>query len=198
MKHIFKILMKPCLHNHQYMVTHSFFRINGLVLHNIKKIKTLTHQTVHSLLYTLWPMNILKFHKIHKYTNILKMISLNYNPYNWCNHFSKSWGCKILYMYTQSLVPFIVNSDWPYYNFRCNVKQWFASCAYVLQWEYGCLGLGLEVMAWNRLRQLGKNTIKRVTQVNGHFLRLHFCMFKKSQVKHNSLECRNFLWNIFH
>jgi hypothetical protein len=48
--------------------------------------------------------------KIHKYTNILKVISLNYNPYNSCNHFSKSWGCKILCVYMQSLVLFIVNT----------------------------------------------------------------------------------------
>jgi hypothetical protein len=79
----------------------------------------------------------------------------------------------------QSLALFIVNSDWPYYNFWCNVKQWFASCAYVLQWEDGCLGLELEVMAWNGLKQLGKNIAKRVTQVSGHFLKLHFCMLKK-------------------
>jgi len=37
--------------------------------------------------------------KIHKYTNILKVISLNYNLYNSCNHFSKSWGCNILCVY---------------------------------------------------------------------------------------------------
>jgi hypothetical protein len=48
--------------------------------------------------------------KIHKYTNILKVISLNYNPYNSCNHFSKSWGCKILCVYMQFLVFFIVNT----------------------------------------------------------------------------------------
>jgi hypothetical protein len=40
--------------------------------------------------------------KIHKYTNILKVISLNYNPYNSCN--LKVRGCKILCVYTQSLV----------------------------------------------------------------------------------------------
>ncbi len=39
------------------------------------------------------------FMKIHMYTNILKVISLNYNPYNSCNHFSKSWGCSILCVY---------------------------------------------------------------------------------------------------
>lgn len=32
--------------------------------------------------------------KIYKYINIFKVISLNYNPYNSCNYFSKSWGAK--------------------------------------------------------------------------------------------------------
>jgi hypothetical protein len=41
-------------------------------------------------------------------------------------------------------------------------------------------------------------TIKRATQVYGHFLKLHFCMFKKSQGKHNSLDCHKSFWNIFH
>jgi hypothetical protein len=50
------------------------------------------------------------FMKINKYKNILKVISLNYNPYNSCNHFSKSWGCKILCVYTQSLNPFTMNA----------------------------------------------------------------------------------------
>jgi hypothetical protein len=52
--------------------------------------------------------------KIHKYSNILKVISLNYNPYNSCNHFSK---CKILCMYMyKSLVLFIVNAP------KCNIN----------------------------------------------------------------------------
>jgi hypothetical protein len=36
---------------------------------------------------------------------------------------------------------------------------------------------------------MGKITIKRATQVNGHSLKLHFCMFERSQGKHNSLDC---------
>jgi hypothetical protein len=36
--------------------------------------------------------------------------------------------------------------------------------------------------------QLGKITIKGTTQVNGHSLKLHFCMFERSQKKHNSLD----------
>jgi hypothetical protein len=28
--------------------------------------------------------------------------------------------------------------------------------------------------------------------MNGHSLKLHFCMFEKSQMKHNSLDCHNF------
>jgi hypothetical protein len=28
--------------------------------------------------------------------------------------------------------------------------------------------------------------------MNGHSLKLHFCMFEKSQVQHNSLDCHNF------
>jgi len=48
--------------------------------------------------------------KIHKYKNIWKVISLNYNPYNSCNHFSKTWGCKILCVYMHSFVPFTMNA----------------------------------------------------------------------------------------
>jgi hypothetical protein len=29
--------------------------------------------------------------------------------------------------------------------------------------------------------------------VNGHFLKLHFCMFERSQMKHDSLDCHDFL-----
>jgi hypothetical protein len=45
---------------------------------------------------------------------------------------------------------------------------------------------------------MGKIIVKGATQVNGHSLKLHFCMFEKSQGKHNSLDCHNFFWNIFH
>ncbi len=41
-----------------------------------------------------------------------------------------------------------------------------------------------------------KNTIKRATQVCGHSLKLHFCMFEKSQRKHNSLDY-HFFWKYF-
>jgi hypothetical protein len=34
---------------------------------------------------------------------------------------------------------------------------------------------------------LGKNIIKGVAQMSGHYLKLHFSMFEKSQGKHNSL-----------
>jgi hypothetical protein len=44
----------------------------------------------------------------------------------------------------------------------------------------------------------GKIIVKGATQVNGYSLKLHFCMFKGSQGKHNSLDCHNVLWNIFH
>jgi hypothetical protein len=45
---------------------------------------------------------------------------------------------------------------------------------------------------------VGLNTIKRTIQVNGHSLKLQFCMFKRSQMKHNNLDCHNLFWNIFH
>jgi hypothetical protein len=35
---------------------------------------------------------------------------------------------------------------------------------------------------------LGKNIVKGATQVSGHSLKLHFCMFEKSQGKHNKLD----------
>ncbi len=47
-------------------------------------------------------------------------------------------------------------------------------------------------------REGGKITIKRATQVSGHSLKLHFCMFEKSQGRHNSLDCHKFFENIFH
>jgi hypothetical protein len=40
---------------------------------------------------------------------------------------------------------------------------------------------------------VGKNTIKGNTQMNGHFFKPHFCMFEKSQVKDNNLDCHNVL-----
>jgi hypothetical protein len=44
---------------------------------------------------------------------------------------------------------------------------------------------------------VGKNIIKGATQVSGHFLELHFCMFEKSQVKDNNLDCHNFFGIFF-
>jgi hypothetical protein len=34
--------------------------------------------------------------------------------------------------------------------------------------------------------------------MNGHSLKLHFCMFERSQVKHNSLDGHKVFENIFH
>jgi hypothetical protein len=48
------------------------------------------------------------------------------------------------------------------------------------------------------LFQKGKNTIKGATQVSGHSLKVYFCMFERSQVKHNSLDGHKFFGNIFH
>jgi hypothetical protein len=45
---------------------------------------------------------------------------------------------------------------------------------------------------------MGKNTIKEATQVSGHSLKLHFCMFERYEGKHNSLDYHDFFWNIFH
>jgi hypothetical protein len=45
---------------------------------------------------------------------------------------------------------------------------------------------------------MGKITIKGATQVSGHSLKLHFFMFKRSQGKHNDLDCHKVFWNIFH
>jgi hypothetical protein len=36
---------------------------------------------------------------------------------------------------------------------------------------------------------MGKITIKGATQISGHSLKLHFCMFERSQGKRNSLDC---------
>ncbi len=75
----------------------------------------------------------------------------------------------------------------------------------------GCLNMCLLIMVGNRWQNLtlciktmessiisllhngdiviGKNIVKDSTQVNGHSLKLHFCIFKRSQRKHNSLDC---------
>jgi len=45
---------------------------------------------------------------------------------------------------------------------------------------------------------LGKNMVKGTTQVSGHSLKLHFCMFEKSQRKHNKLDYYKKFKNIFH
>jgi hypothetical protein len=44
---------------------------------------------------------------------------------------------------------------------------------------------------------MGKNIVIGATQMSGHSLKLHFCMFERSQVKHNNLDCHNVFWNIF-
>jgi hypothetical protein len=48
------------------------------------------------------------------------------------------------------------------------------------------------------LKLMGKNTIKGATQVNGHSLKLNFDMFERLQVKHDTLNCHDCFWNIFH
>jgi len=40
--------------------------------------------------------------------------------------------------------------------------------------------------------------VKGATQVSGHYLKLHFCTFERSQVKHNSLDCHKNFKSIFH
>jgi hypothetical protein len=45
---------------------------------------------------------------------------------------------------------------------------------------------------------MDKIRVKGATQVSEHYLKLYFCMFEKSQGKHNSLDCQNGFWNIFH
>ncbi len=42
-----------------------------------------------------------------------------------------------------------------------------------------------------------KNTIKRITKMNEHSLKSHFCMFEISQGKHKNLDCHNFLGIFF-
>jgi hypothetical protein len=44
----------------------------------------------------------------------------------------------------------------------------------------------------------GKKINKGATQVSGDFLELNFCMFERSQNKHNSLDCHKCFWNVFH
>jgi len=39
---------------------------------------------------------------------------------------------------------------------------------------------------------MDKIKVKGGTQVSGHFLKLHFCMFERSQGKHNSLNYHYF------
>jgi len=78
---------------------------------------------------TYWNCTKLILMKIHKYTNILKVISLNCNPYNLCNHFFKSCGCRILCVYTQSLAPFTMNAPnnlWFLTTLCNNNRFWFA------------------------------------------------------------------------
>jgi hypothetical protein len=119
--------MIPCSHNHQYMVINNFSKLMVWFLHKIKHIQNFnTLYTSNCPLLTLHFMTNETYQdcpkfivmNIHKYTNILKMISLNYNPYNSCNHFSKSWGCKILCAYTRSLAPFTRT-----HPFAKNLKQ---------------------------------------------------------------------------
>ncbi len=107
-------MMKSSIYGHP-----QFFKINSLVLHKIKDIQNCnTLYTSNCPIFiipfmtneTYWNCTKFIVMKIHKYTNNLKVILSNYNPYNSCNHSSKSWGCKILFVYMQSLVPFIMNA----------------------------------------------------------------------------------------
>jgi hypothetical protein len=45
---------------------------------------------------------------------------------------------------------------------------------------------------------MNKNIVKGATQVSGHSLKLHFCMFERSQVKQNNLNCHIFFFKNFH
>jgi hypothetical protein len=44
----------------------------------------------------------------------------------------------------------------------------------------------------------GKNIVKGITQVSGHSLKLFFCMFERSKVKHSSAstKCAPFFFKI--
>ncbi len=44
---------------------------------------------------------------------------------------------------------------------------------------------------------LGKIIVKRAIQVSKDSLNLHFCIFERSQRKHNSLDCHNFFGIFF-
>jgi hypothetical protein len=67
-----------------------------------------------------------------------------------------------------------------------------------LHWyvDSGCMQHMTDQRSWFKTYQ-GKITMKGATQVNGHSLKLHFCMFERSQGKYNSLDCHKNFWNIF-
>jgi hypothetical protein len=48
---------------------------------------------------TFWILKKIIETKIHKYKNIVYLISLHSNAYNSWNHSSKLWGCKILWVH---------------------------------------------------------------------------------------------------
>jgi hypothetical protein len=70
-------------------------------------------------------------------------------------------------------------------------------CMFINQ-ENQLVKLGLFEKPIIQVMPLGKIIVKGTTQVSGHSLKLHFCMFKISQRKHNSLNCHNFFGNIFY
>ncbi len=45
------------------------------------------------------------------------------------------------------------------------------------------------VLRYKSIVPLGKNTIKGATQMSGHSLKFCFCVFERSQGKHNNLDC---------
>ncbi len=69
---------------------------------------------------------------------------------------------------------------------------------YIYFWVLSCYKLNIfqnihfNLDVLNLFLDKGKITIKEATQVSGYLLRLHFYMFKRSQGKHNSLDCHNF------
>jgi len=101
--------------------------------------------------------------KIHKYTNILKAISLNYNLYNSCNHFSKSWGCNILCVYMWSLVPFTMNA--PFCDcFLRNILRIF------LKYSFKNLSIFIIKNSYYFVKNLAKKGIFKKIQIHSQVL----------------------------
>ncbi len=101
-------------------------------------------------------------------------------------------GILSLPTFTNEPLTFVLYVKVSHMNFRCLLEVVYKlKKLLIIKSTPRCLPSKLKV--WPQSTHLGKIIVIGVTQVSGHSLKLHFCMFERSQGKHNSLDCHKFL-----